>query len=130
MYHDKRIIFKKTGKQIKEAISNRCNQLGIRLEARNQALDQFMKDKKKLRSYLVRSSSSSDSYSRGSSKEDVLYAKDDISSEEKDEIKQLCQRIFEIEQEIRRLTLIAAHIDEVEEFELELQELIGYGFEA
>jgi len=126
-----KIIFKKTGAQIKEAILNRSTQLQVRLEARNETLDKFIQDKEKLRSYLIRSSFTDSVYTGvQQSRNYMLYSNDDISSEEKDEIMQLCQRIFEIEQELHRLALVAAHIDEEEEFELEFNELVSYGFEA
>ena len=96
------IIFRKTGKEIKAAISNRRVQLEQRLEQRNAALDAFLKDKAKVRSYLVRSTRPD--YGHGSGGY-VLYGKNDISSEERQEIDQLCQRIFEIEQDSARFFL-------------------------
>ncbi len=41
----------------------------------------------------------------------MVYSEDDISSEEKEEIDQMLRRIFEIEQEMWSLKLIADHID-------------------
>jgi len=49
------IRFRKTGKEIKTAISNRRVQLEQRLQQRNASLDSFLEDKPKVRSYLVRS---------------------------------------------------------------------------
>jgi hypothetical protein len=60
----------------------------------------------------------------------VLFSANDISSEEQQEIAQLCQRIFEIEQELHRLALVVARMDDKQLFELELNDLIGYGFSA
>jgi len=47
--------FRKTGKEIKTASRNRVAQLEQRLVKRNAALDDFMQDKNKVRSYLIRS---------------------------------------------------------------------------
>jgi hypothetical protein len=56
--------------------------------------------------------------------------KEPEKSEEKEEIAQLCRRIYEIEQELHRLTLIAAHLQDDQIFELPFDDLVGYGFEA
>ena len=126
------IVFPKTGKEIKAAIVNRRQQLEARLTARNQALDAFMQDQKKVRSYLIRHSDAllSRFGGHGGGRGYALYSKDDISSEEIQEIGQLCQRISEIEQELHRLSLIAHHLDDKQVFELSFEDLIGYGFEA
>ena len=47
-----------------------------------------------------------------------LASPTDISSEERDEIRQLCRRVNEIEQEIKRLTLIRAHLKGDQIFQL------------
>lgn len=122
------IVFKKTGKEIKSAISNRRSQLDSRLKARNQSLDEFLKKTDKVRSYMVRSTVPD--YSHHGRSGYVLYGKDDISSEERREIDQLCQRIFEIEQELHRLSYITTHLDDNATFDLSFEDLIGYGFEA
>ncbi len=121
------IVFRKTGKEIKAAIINRRSQLEQRLKQRNEFLDGFLKDTPKVRSYLVRSTRPD--YGHGSNGY-VLYGKDDISSEERQEIDQLCQRIFEIEQELYRLAYVIAHLEDNVVFELNFNDLIGYGFEA
>lgn len=121
------IVFRKTGKEIKGAITNRREQLEQRLKQRNIALDSFIKDKQKVRSYLVRNTRPD--YGHGSSGY-VLYGKDDISSEERQEIDQLCQRIFEIEQELHRLAYVITHLEDEVVFDLNFNDLIGYGFEA
>jgi hypothetical protein len=59
-----------------------------------------------------------------------LRSKDDISSEEIEDMNQLCKRILEIEAELYRLQLIFTHLEGEKEFELNLQELIAYGFDA
>lgn len=121
------IVFRKTGKEIKAAITNRRTQLEQRLKQRNESLDRFLKDTQKVRSYLVRSTRPD--YGHGSGGY-VLYGKDDISSEERQEIDQLCQRIFEIEQELHRLAYVVTHLEDDVIFELNFNDLIGYGFDA
>lgn len=121
------IVFRKTGKEIKAAITNRRMQLEQRLKQRNESLDRFLKDIQKVRSYLVRSTRPD--YGHGSGGY-VLYGKDDISSEERQEIDQLCQRIFEIEQELHRLAYVVTHLEDDVIFTLDFNDLIGYGFDA
>ena len=120
--------FRKTGKEIKSALRNRVSQLEQRLVKRNAMLDDFMQDKKKVRSYLIRSTQQTWMGHRQGEK--ALFSQEDISSEEKEEIAQLCRRIYEIEQELHRLTLIAAHLLDDQIFELPFDDLVGYGFEA
>lgn len=121
------IVFRKTGKEIKAAITNRRTQLEQRLKQRNESLDRFLKDTQKVRSYLVRSTRPD--YGHGSGGY-VLYGKDDVSSEERQEIDQLCQRIFEIEQELHRLAYVVTHLEDDVIFTLDFSDLIGYGFDA
>lgn len=121
-----RLVFRKSGIEIKQSIQSRVNGLQSRLENRNQALDDFLQNPKKVRSYLIRSTMpTSGHYQRPY----FLYSKDDISSEEMEEIAQLCRRIFEIEQEIRKLELISDHLNDSEIMELEVEDLISYGFD-
>jgi hypothetical protein len=121
------IVFRKTGKEIKAAVTNRRTQLEQRLRNRNEALDKFLKNTQKVRSYLIRSTRPDFGHGRSGY---VLYGKDDISSEERQEIDQLCQRIFEIEQELHRLAYVVAHLEDDTVFELSFDDLIGYGFDA
>ena len=104
------IVFKKTGKEIKSAISNRRTQLESRLNSRNKTLNDFIQNPEKVRSYLTRNTKPD--YSHHGRMGYVLYGKDDISSEERQEIDQLCQRIFEIEQELHRLSFVVTHLDD------------------
>jgi len=122
------IVFKKTGKEIKSAISNRKTQLESRLNSRNKTLNEFIQNPEKVRSYLTRNTKPD--YSHHGRMGYVLYGKDDISSEERQEIDQLCQRIFEIEQELHRLSFVVTHLDDNTIFDLSFEELLGYGFEA
>ena len=121
------VVFRKTGKEIKNAITNRRTQLEQRLKQRNESLDRFLKDTPKVRSYLVRSTRPD--YGHGSSGY-ILYGRDDISSEERQEMDQLCQRIFEIEQELHRLAYVVTHLEDDVVFELNFNDLVGYGFNA
>ncbi len=120
------ITFKKTGREIREAVAERIKQLKARLERRNIELEKLMSNKDKLRSYLVRSTQMEYMHGRMPSQ---LYSKDDISSEEKEEMKQMCRRIFEIEQEIHRLYLIRTHLKDDQEFDLPFEDLVAYGFD-
>jgi hypothetical protein len=120
------LSFKKTGKEVKAAITNRRVQLQERLARRNLALNEFLKDNDKVRSYLIRSTLPNWGHGeRGY----VLAGKEDISSEERQEVDQLCQRIFEIEQELHRLAYIVTHLEDDQGLSLSIDELVGYGFE-
>ena len=101
------IRFRKSGKEIKAAIASRVVQLQQRLDSR----------------------STVPNYGHGRQAA-ALYSQDDISSEEKEEIGQLCRRIFEIEQERHRLELIQFHLRDDQEFELPFEDLVAYGFET
>jgi hypothetical protein len=122
------IVFYKSGLEVKTAILKRKEQLEQRLASRNMALDAFMTDQKKVRSFLVRSTAGGRFHDGGEGY--TLYSKDEISSEESQEIRQLCRRIFEIEQELHRLTLIATHLRDDQQLELRFDDLIGYGFDT
>ena len=102
-------------------------QLQERLEKRNATLAEFMSDADKVRSFLLRSTAVNFAHGRQPT---ALYSKDDISSEEKEEISQLCRRIFEIEQELHRLELIRFHLRDDQEFDLLFEDLVGYGFDT
>jgi hypothetical protein len=98
------------------------------LDKRNAILAEFLKNPVKVRSYMVRSTYADRIH--GGRNGYVLFSETDISSEEKQEIQQLCQRIFEIEQEIHRLALVVTHLQDDQDLELSLEDLIAYGFEA
>lgn len=120
------ITFKKSGNEIKQAITLMQQQLRERLEIRNRVLEQFLEDKGKVRSYLIRSSINV--YSVHGSQQQTLFSKNDISSEEKESIEQLCKRIYEIEQEINQLSVVAQNIDDFQEVNLSFKELLRFGF--
>lgn len=122
----KNIAFRKTGAEIKAAVERRREQVRQRLEKRNAALDEFMQNPRRVRSYLIRSSQAQWGHGQRGY---ALSSREDISSEEREEIDQLCQRIFEMEQELRRLALVAQHLDDEQMFDLSFDDLIGYGFD-
>lgn len=112
------LVFRKTGREIKAAAAIRLEQVTQRLERRNQALQEFMCDAERVRSYLVRSSRQTWVHGGPS-----LYSEGDISSEQMDEIRQLCERIFGLEVEEKRLRLTIAHLDDNQVFELTYDQL-------
>lgn len=122
------ITFKKSGKAIKEAVHKRCQQLRLRLEKRNAALDDFLKNPRKVRSYLTRSTDPAWIHYR--EKGYTLFSTEDISSEEMEEVAQLCQRIYQIEKELHQLELVLSHLDDGQVFDLSFEDLVAYGFEA
>lgn len=119
--------FTKTGKEIKDGIQLRKLGLQARLDKRNVALDLFMQDERKVRSYILRDAGMSFHMSRGKS---ILMGQDEISVEEQQEVQQLCVRIYEIKQELHRLSLIEAHLQDEQKVELNLDDLLAYGFTA
>ena len=122
------LSFRKTGKEIKQAVSKRIEQLQQRLDKRNRDLDRFMEDPKKVRAYIIRSSMWPQ-WEAHMRRAPSLYSKEDVSSEERQEINQLCRRIFEIEQEIHHLNLVRKHLDDKREFDLQFDDLVAYGFD-
>ena len=122
------LTFRKTGREIREAVAKRIEQLRARLERRDAELEKLMDNKAKLRSYLIRSTQH-DFLAHGRAPSQ-LYSTDIISSEEKQELFQMCRRIFEIEQEIFRLTLLRTHLRNDQEVDLSFQDLITYGFDS
>jgi len=123
------IKFRKSGAEIRLAVVARIEQLKARLEHRNAELEKLMGNKGKLRSYLIRSTQP-EFYGHHGRTASQLYSKDDISSEEKQEMMQICRRIYEIEQEIYRLTLIRTHLQDDQLFELPFEDLVAYGFDS
>ncbi len=123
------LVFIKTGKEIKAAIQTRKVQLQSRLEKRNVALDEFLKDTRKVRSYVVRGANNL-FYGHERNEASILVGANEISSEERQEIQQVCARIHEIEQELYRLSVIEAHLDDKQKMELDLDDLLAYGFSA
>ncbi len=127
MFDRDAISFQKKGSEIKAAVRARCAALRARLDHRNKTLDALMADRRKLRSYLVLSVDHRYGMHEGSGD---LRGRDDISSEEIEDINQLCKRIREIEAELYRLEMMLAHLEDDKEFSLSLQELVSYGFDV
>ena len=123
------LVFLKTGKEIKAAISKRIKSLTSRLEKRNVELNKLLEDSKRIRSYVLRNTQSNYGHGGRFSNGAVLYSKDHISSEEVEEINQLCTRVMEIEQEIEKLKLTVKHLNDEKEFKLNFTDLVNYGFE-
>jgi 3-methyladenine DNA glycosylase/8-oxoguanine DNA glycosylase len=121
------LVFTKSGAETKAAARRRIDALRARLEARTAALDAFVAQHDKVRSYLVRSSYRNLGHGARPS---VLYGDDDISSEEMEEIEQTCRRVFELQAELRRLEVLVAHLADDAAVKLTLDDLLGYGFEA
>jgi hypothetical protein len=122
------ITFQKTGLEVREAVSRRIEQLRSRLDNRNEELDRVMDDREKLRSYLVRTAG--DTFYAHGREGPRLYGEDEISSEAKEELRQMCRRILEIEQEIHRLRLIRTHVKDDQTIELSFDDLLIYGFDS
>jgi hypothetical protein len=84
-----------------------------------------MRDTERVRSYLVRSSRQTWGHGNPS-----LYSEGDISSEQMEETRQLCDRIFALEAEEKRLRLTIAHLDDSQTFELTYDQLASYDFQV
>ena len=121
--------FSKTGREIKAAVTKRIGQLQQRLTPRNAALEVFLNDRSLVRSYLVRIAgdrTGMHSYQRSI----PLHPESDIASEQIEEIRKVCERIYELEQEMGRLRLVISHLSDEEVFALGYEDLVAYGFEA
>jgi hypothetical protein len=122
------LLFKKLGREIKAAVSKRIEQLEQRLARRGQALDEFLADPVLVRSYLIRAIGGRVRY-RNPEEAAPLRAESEVSSEQMEEIRKVCERIFELESEIQRLRLVVKHLADEEAFELNFAQLAAYGFE-
>lgn len=117
------LAFKKTGREIKQAAQQRCKDLQQRLEARNATLEKFLDNRSMVRSFLIRTSAPIRRTQAN------LFSQEDISSEQMEEIRRVCQRIFELEEELKRLQLLLSHLEEDRTFDLSFSDLIAYGFQ-
>lgn len=124
----KGLRFKKTGREIKSAVGERIARVKERLGRRDQALDAFLGNRTMVRSLLIRSLGGRVRY-RNPADAVSLHSDSEISSEQMEEIRQLCERIFVLELELRRLQLIIRHLADDESFELTFDQLTAYGFE-
>ena len=107
------LIFKKTGKEIKNTLLKKQSELEIRLKKRNTQLDEFLSNPQRIRFFFT-------------GKGDIDNKKDYES--ERNEIMQLITRVNELETELEKLSLTIEHIAEDEEFEIGYHQLIEYGF--
>ncbi|QJW97410.1 hypothetical protein [Frigoriglobus tundricola] len=124
----KGIRFTKSGREIKAAVGKRLDQLQQRLARRDGALDEFLNDRARVRSYLIRAIGGRVRY-RNPEGGAPLHPGTEISGEQMEEIRKICERIFELESEIRRLRLVTTHLADDETFELTFAQLSAYGFE-
>jgi len=122
------ITFKKTGKEIKTSITSRLTAIQSRLEKRNRELDELLEHPKKIRSYILRNTQANYNHGVRFGNSGQLYGSEHISSEEVEEINQMCKRIMELENAITKLKLIDKHLNDDELFELTFEELVQYGF--
>ena len=58
-----------------------------------------------------------------------LWTKDDVSSEQLEEIRKTCERVYALQQELRSLQLLTKHIADDKTFDLSINDLIQYGFQ-
>ncbi|WP_020475669.1 hypothetical protein [Zavarzinella formosa] len=124
----KGLRFKKTGREVKAAVSKRIERLQGRLARRDHALDEFLNDRVMVRSLLIRAIGGR-VRRRNPSDATPLYPETDISGEQMEEVRKICERIFELEAELRRLRLLVSHLADDEVFELSFAQLSSYGFE-
>jgi hypothetical protein len=113
------VYFVKTGAEIKRAIQRRITDLENRLGKRNVALDAVLADKARVRDYLVRQPNLVHPGGQA-----IL----DVPTEDHQEIMELCRRISVIEGELARLRVVLAHLKDDQEFQLNLDQLVSYGF--
>jgi hypothetical protein len=116
------------GREIKAVVSKRLKQLEQRLARRGRALDEFLADPALVRSYLIRAIGGRVRY-RNPEDAAPLHPESTISSEQMEEIRMVCERIFELEREIQKLRLVVTHLADDAVFELDFAQLAGYGFE-
>lgn len=122
--------FRKTGKEFKKVLSKKIDELNMRLGKRNLVLEELLQDKKRLRSYLLRSAKPVNQGGHGRWAQNLTsYGQEHIGIEEVEEIKHLCSRIFQIENEIKTYKTLRNNLSDGDEVDLTLQELMQYGFE-
>lgn len=120
--------FKKTGREFKQVLGQKINELQMRLSKRNKILDELLNDKNRLRSYLLRSAKTP--HQHGARTNAIhSYGKEHIGIEEVEEIKYMCSRIFQIENEVKTYKTLRNNLNDDDIIELNLQELLTYGFE-
>ena len=88
----KDLVFLKTGAEVKQALGRRVAELEERLARRNVALDELLADRVRLRAYLVRQ--------QGAMPLRQSSLREDLPSEDHQEIAELCRRVANIEGEL------------------------------
>jgi hypothetical protein len=114
------LVFRKTGAEIRQALRKRIVDLEARLARRNVALDELLGDKARVRAYLVRQVNVNPLAQ--------FAIREDMPSEDHEEIAELCRRVSNIETELGRLRLIQAHLQDTQEVELTVEQLVAFGF--
>ena len=121
-------VFRKTGSEIKATVARRIKLVEESLAERNAHLEQFIDDRKLIRSYMIRSCASG--FRRRA--DSTLSAGDSdlpiIRSEVMADIRRTCERIAELEEERRTLKLVVEHLDDDRVFKLDTSEMERYGF--
>ena len=119
------ITIKKTGQTIRIACERRQKLLSQRLQACSSLLDSFISDQQKLKAYLIRSVVEQLEHH-------PMHFKTtgQITSEEFVEVRELCEEIRALETEIRKLDMLEHHLDDADVYELNIDELIRYGFDT
>lgn len=102
----KGLRFKKSGSEIKTAVGKRVEQLQQRLVRRDRALDAFLQDRGMVRSLLVRALGGRVRL-RNPADGGALHGESDVSSEQMEEVRKVCERIFELEGELSFAQLAA-----------------------
>src|SRR5262249_20336469 len=93
----KDLVFLKTGAEVKEMLVRRIAEMEERLARRNVALNELLADKVRLRAYLVRHQPMAHLVHQQS------RLREDLPSEDHQEIAELCRRVGNIEGELGRL---------------------------
>lgn len=121
--------FSKSGREIKAAVAGRLEQLQQRLNRRDQKLNEFLDNRPLVRSYLVRAVGGRVRY-RNPEEVPSLHSESEIAGEQMEEVRKVCERIFELEAEIKWLRLVISHLADDDVFVLTAAQLVGYGFES
>lgn len=122
--------FKKTGEEFKKILKKKIGELQMRLAKRNEILEGLLNDRKRLRSYLLRSANPNFNGGGHVRTSNISsFGPEHIGIEEVEEIKHLCSRIFEIENEIKTCQTLENNLKNEDTIRLSLSELLQYGFE-
>jgi len=103
------IFFKKTGRELKSALSNKKKEYDLRLVARKEKFNKFINNPEMVFSYFMQDS--------------------DLSQEKREELHQIGSRISEIESEVKRIDLQLENINDNEIYTLSYYDLVNNGFD-